>query len=82
VKSSWVHQILFFKFNLYRYAQVLNSDNRELHSEASEALAEMFAASPPSGVEIIMRGGVGAITNAVEASHAAFAAGGMVGLYY
>ena len=61
--------------------QVLNSDNREVHSEASEALAEMFAASPPTGVEILMKGGVGAITNAVDASHAAFAAGGMALLH-
>lgn len=56
--------------------RVLNSDTRELHSEASEALAEMFAASPPVGVEIIAKGGVAAVCNAVEAGHAAFAAGG------
>lgn len=68
-------------WSIARALQVLNSDNRELHSDASEALAEMFAASPPAGVEIIMKGGVGAITNAVEAGHAAFAAGGMALLH-
>ena len=38
------------------------SDGRR-HANAAEALAEMFAASPAVGVEIVMRGGVGAHHN-------------------
>ena len=60
-----------------RALKTLRSDRLDKHAEASEALAEMFAASPATGVEIVMKGGVRAITGAIAAGHAAFAAGGL-----
>ena len=40
------------------------------HPAATEALAEMFAASPAVGVDIVMRGGIGALAHAVDVSPA------------
>jgi len=56
------------------------SDGRR-HADAAEALAEMFAASPAVGVEIVMRGGVGAVAHAVEVGPVAFAPGGLALLH-
>ena len=49
------------------------------HPAATEALAEMFAASPAAGVEIVMRGGIGALAHAVDVSPAdgSYAPGGL-----
>ena len=54
------------------------SDARR-HPAATEALAEMFAASPASGVDIVMRGGIGALAHAVDVSPAdgSYAPGGL-----
>jgi hypothetical protein len=68
-------------YTVERAIKTLNSDRRELHGEACEALAEMFAAAPAVGVEIVMKGGVGAVTNAVAAGNAASAAGGLALLH-
>ena len=49
------------------------------HPAATEALAEMFAASPAAGVEVVMRGGIGALAHAVDVSPAdgSYAPGGL-----
>ena len=64
-----------------RALKTLASDRVAEHADASEALAEMFAASPATGVEIVMKGGVRAITGAIAAGNAAFAAGGLALLH-
>jgi hypothetical protein len=68
-------------YTVERAIKTLNSDRRERHGEACEALAEMFAAAPAVGVEIVMKGGVGAVTNAIAAGNAASAAGGLALLH-
>ena len=62
-------------YTVDRALRALESDTRESHPEACEALAEMFAASPPVGVEVIMKGGVRAIGSAIAGGSSAFAAG-------
>ena len=69
------------EWTVERALKTLRSDQLDKHAEASEALAEMFAASPATGVEIVMKGGVRAITGAIAAGHAAFAAGGLALLH-
>ena len=64
-----------------RALKTLASDRVAEHADASEALAEMFAASPATGVEIVMKGGIRAITGAIAAGNAAFAAGGLALLH-
>ena len=62
-------------YTVERALRTLESDTRESHPEACEALAEMFAASPAVGVEVIMKGGVRAIGSAIAGGSSAFAAG-------
>ena len=62
-------------YTVDRALRALESDTRESHPEACEALAEMFAASPAVGVEVIMKGGVRAIGSAIAGGSSAFAAG-------
>jgi hypothetical protein len=62
-------------YTVDRALRTLESDTRESHPEACEALAEMFAASPAVGVEVVMKGGVRAIGAAVAGGSSAFVAG-------
>jgi hypothetical protein len=62
-------------YTVDRAIRTLESDTRESHPEACEALAEMFAASPAVGVEAVMKGGVRAIGAAVAGGSSAFVAG-------
>jgi hypothetical protein len=62
-------------YTVDRALRTLESDTRESHPEACEALAEMFAASPAVGVEVVMKGGVRAIGAAIAGGSSAFVAG-------
>ena len=62
-------------YTVDRAIRTLESDTRESHPEACEALAEMFAASPAVGVEVVMKGGVRAIGAAIAGGSSAFVAG-------
>ena len=62
-------------YTVDRALRTLESDTRESHPEACEALAEMFAASPAIGVEVVMKGGVRAIGAAIAGGSSAFVAG-------
>ena len=57
-----------------RALRTLESDTRESHP-GCEALAEMFAASPAVGVEVVMKGGVKSIGAAIAGGSSAFVAG-------
>jgi hypothetical protein len=60
---------------------VLKARNRIRHTEASEALADMFANEPTLGIAIVLNGGVAAIDHAMSVGDAAFAAGACALLY-
>lgn len=60
---------------------VLKARNRIRHTEASEALADMFANEPTLGIAIVLNGGVAAIDHAMSIGDAAFAAGACALLY-
>ena len=62
-------------YTVDRALRTLESDTRESHPEACEALAEMFAASPAVGVEVVMKGGIKSIGAAIAGGSSAFAAG-------
>ena len=62
-------------YTVDRALRTLESDTRESHPEACEALAEMFAASPAVGVEVVMKGGVKSIGAAIAGGSSAFVAG-------
>ena len=68
-------------YTVERALRTLESDTRESHPEACEALAEMFAAQPAVGVEIVMKGGVKSLTSAIVNGSSAFAAGGFALLH-
>lgn len=68
-------------YTVERALRTLESDTRESHAEACEALAEMFAAAPAVGVEIVMKGLVKSLTSAIAGGTSAFCAGGFALLH-